>query len=503
MNRRTICLMAAAVAIPIGIGGQPFDMLRAAPSFVEGQQAPPQNPTTAQGTVLKNKAPVNHEVLKVRLPRPQDADLPNGLHLMVLEDHRAPIVNFQLLIDGAGGYYDPAEGAGLAGFTAALMREGTTTKKSEEISRALDRLAASLNFSASISSPFATVVGSSLSDQVDPVLAMMADVVEHPSFSDEEIARYKTRTRAQLAQQRSQPSFLAAERFNQIVFGTHPAAHVSATPAALDVLTRDALVAFHRAHYVPDHAVMAISGDITLAQAKQKVEAALADWKKADATIPAVVDPAPISGPSITLVARPNSVQTSLVVGTQSIQRNDPDYAALTVANRILGGPEARLFEHLREQKGYTYGASSNFNSGRFRGSWNAATDVRTEVTEPALTDLLAELKAMRDVPVPATELENHKRAIVASFARSLESPTTVLNSYIDVYIYKLPADYWDTYPDQVEKVTAADVQRVAQKYWAPDRLQVVAVGDAAKVEPALAKLGAVKKFDAEGKEIK
>ncbi len=487
MKRIIRFIVAAAITLPLGALAQ----------------QPPQNPSTAPGTILKNRAPVSSEIIKVHLPRPAESDLPNGLHLMVLEDHRAPIVTFQLLIDGAGGSYDPPEMTGLASFTASLMREGTTTKKSEEISQALDRLAASLTVSASISSPFATATGSCLTDQADQVFAMLSDVLQHPSFPDEEIARFRTRTRAQLQAQRAQPSFLARERFQRIVYGDHPAARLAATPATLDAVTRDALVAFHAEHYMPDHAVLAISGDITPVQARQKVEATLGGWKKRGSAPAPLRDPAPLIGPSVTLVARPNSVQTSLLVGAQSIMRTDPDYPALTVANRILGGPEARLFEHLREQKGYTYGAGSSFTSGRYRGAWNANTDVRTEVTEPALTDLLAEIKQMRDALVPDKELANHKRAIVAGFARSLESPTSVLNSYIDVYVYKLPANYWDTYPDAIDKVTAADVQRVAQKYWAADRLQLVAVGDATKIEPALAKIGEVKKFDTEGKEIK
>ncbi|HVZ24270.1 MAG TPA: insulinase family protein, partial [Vicinamibacterales bacterium] len=161
-----------------------------------------------------------------------------------------------------------------------------------------------------------------------------------------------------------------------------------------------------------------------------------------------------------------------------------------------------RLFEHLREQKGYTYGAYSAFTAGLFRGPWRASTDVRTSVTDPALTDLLAEIATMRDTAVPEKELADHRRAIVASFARSLESPTTVLDSYIDVYEYKLPADYWDRYPEQIDHVTAADVQRVAQKYWAADRLQVVAVGDAATIRSALAKVGTVREFEADGKPV-
>jgi zinc protease len=473
----------------------------AVPSRADGQP-PQQNPSTAPGTIFKNKAPVSKEILRVTLPKPKEADLPDGLHLLVLEDHRAPLVYFQLIIDGAGGYYDPTGQPGLAGSTAALMREGTTSKTSEQLSQDLDRLAASVTVGASITSPFASVVGSGLSDNVDTVLAILSDVLLHPSFPEAEIARYKTRTRAHLKAQRSQPGFLAQERLSRAVFGDHPASRISATPASIDALTRDALVAFHDAHYVPDHAVMAISGDITLEQAKAKVSAALGAWKKSEQAAPRTVDPAALAGPSVSLIARPSSVQTTIVVGTQAIERTDPDYDALTVANRVLGGPSQRLFEHLREQKGYTYGAGSGFNATRYRGQWIASTDVRTEVTDPALTDLLADIALMRDTPVPADELANNKRAIVASFARSLENPTAVLNNYIDSYIYKLPANYWDTYPDRIDKVAAADVQRVAQKYWAADRLQIVAVGDATKVKPILQKLGTVQEFDADGRPI-
>jgi len=304
-------------------------------------------------------------------------------------------------------------------------------------------------------------------------------------------------------QQRSQPGFLAQERLAHVVYGDHPSARISPTPAALQALTRDALVEFHKTHYTPDHAILAISGDITADQVKQLAERAFGAWQKSGQALTAPANPAPISGSSIQLVDRPKSVQTTLMVGTQSIARTDPDYDALTVANRILGGPEARLFEHLREQKGYTYGASSSFSSGRTIGSWIASTDVRTEVTDPALTDLIDEIRQMRDVPVTDKELSDQKRSIVAGFARTLESTGAVLNDFIDSYVYKLPADYWDKYPDRINAVTTADVQRVAKKYWAPDRLQIVAVGDASKIQPILAKLGTVQAFDADGKAIK
>jgi zinc protease len=493
---------ACALLLAVSASAAQFPALAAAFSGAQPPAAPPQ--TKAEGTVLKNKAPVNKEVLHVKLPKPAELDLSNGVHLIVLEDHRTPQVTFQMIIDGAGGYYDPAAVPGLSVFTAALMREGTATKTSEQISEQLDRLAASVNVGAAISSPFATVSGSGLTTNLDTVLALMADVLMNPSFPQAEIDRYKTRTRAGLMQNRTLPGFLASERLNAALFGDHPLARVAATPASLDALTREALIEFHKTHYVPDRAVLAVSGDITAEQVKQKAEAVFGGWKKSGATISAQTEPKPIAGPSISLVSRPNSVQTSLRIGTQAIQRTSPDFDALTVGNRILGGgPSSRLFEHLREQKGYTYGVGSSFTSSRIVGPWTASTDVRTEVTDPALTDLIAEIKQMRDAPVTEKELTDAKKAIVGSFALLLESPGAILNNYIDRYMYKLPADYWDTYASRIEAVTAADIQRVAQKYWAPDRLQIVAVGDVSKVEPALKKLGAVQVFDADGKPMK
>lgn len=494
MIRHVFAVVLGALLVVTAPAAHPVD--------VQGQPPPatPAQPSKAEGTVLKNKAPVNKDILKVSLPKAQEADLSNGVHLIVIEDHRAPQVFFQMMIDGAGGYYDPPSLPGLASFTATLMREGTATKSSEQISEQLDRLAAAVGVSAGLSTPFANVTGNGLTKNLDTVLSLMADVLMNPSFPQSEIDLFKTRSRANFINQRTQPGFLAQERLSKAVFGDHPLARVSPTPQALEALTRDALVAFHKAHYVPDRALLAVAGDITLSEAKSKAEATFAGWKKAGATIEPQRDPTPIAGPSISLVTRPKSVQTSLRVGTQSLPRTHADYDALTVANYVLGGgPTGRLFEHLREQKGYTYGAYSNFASSRVVGSWTASTDVRSEVTDAALTDLMDEIRQMRDVPLTDAELAAAKKALIASFALSLENPNSILTRYIDIYIYKLPADYWDTYPQRIGAITAAEAQRVAKKYWSPDRLQIVAVGEPEKVEPALKKLGTVQVFDAEG----
>ncbi len=474
-------------------------MARGTSAQVPQQQAP--QPSTMQ-MVLKGKAPVSKDILKVKLPRATESNLDNGLHVMVLEDHRVPQVSFQLVIPGAGGYYDPADKVGLAGFVAAMMREGTATRTSEQISQALETTAATVNVGAGAASLNATLVGSALTSNFPKLFELASDVLLHPSFPAAEWDRYKTRTRPSFTQLRTNPSFLANERFNQAVFGTHPASRIFATPAALDATTPETLVEFYRSHYVPDHAVIAFAGDITAAQARALVNQYLGSWAKSGAPMPTTENPPSVSGSHIYLISRPGSVQTTFYVGSQALARTSPDYDQLATADRVLGGVMGRLFRHLREEKGYTYGIGSFFSSTPYVGAWTATTSVRTEVTEPALRDLLAEIAAMRDSLVPVNEFEDSKRALVASFALSLESPSRMLGYHLESWQYHLPADYWDNYPQRIAAVTREQAQAAAKKYWDPSHLQIVAVGDAAKIHDILAKFGTVQSFDADGKQI-
>jgi zinc protease len=459
-----------------------------------------QEPSPTRGVVRKGKVPVSGEILKIKLPHVSEATLPSGLHLIVLEDRRLPQISFQLAIPGAGGYFDPAEQPGLASFTASLMREGTASRKSNQISEQLELMAATLNFSAG-GSPEATITGSCLSDQAIRLIDLAADLLLHPAFPEEEIAPFKQRTRAALAQQRANPGLLAAEVFSRAVYGSHPAARISPTLASLERLTREDLVAFHRAHYLPDRAVLAIAGDVSMLQARVVVESKLGGWTKPTVSVTTTVpDPTPVSESKVYFVARPHSVQTNLLVGSQAIGRTSADYDVMSVMNKIIGGgPMGRLFLHLREEKGYTYGATSALDARQHRGDWSASTSVRTEVTDPALRDLLDEVRQLREIPVSDQELTDAKRAMVSSFALSLESPAELLNLYLTQWRYKLPADYWDRYAERVMAVTKEQVQATARLYLAQDRLQIVVVGDPEQVTEPLKKLGPVEAYDENG----
>jgi len=451
---------------------------------------------------MKGRAPVSTDVIKVKLTRPVEADLPNGAHLMVLEDHRAPQVSFQILIPGAGGYFDPADTPGLASITATMLREGTTSRTTLQISEALERMAASVGAGAGLSSRDATISASSLTETFPATFDLAADVLLNPIFPDEELSRYKERTRTGLLQQRTSPGFLANEMFSKVVFGNHPGARISLTAPSLDKITRAMLADFHKSHYVPDHALIAFAGDITMGDARKLVESKLSGWKKSGAAVAAVADPPAIGPGKIYFIARPNSVQTTFLVGTQGVNRMASDYDLLDVTNQVLGGgPTGRLFTILREEKGYTYGAYSGMSATQFRGPWSASMDVRTDVTEPAFRDLLAEIARMRDEVVPAKEFEDKKRGMIASFALGLESPQAILSYAVTSWVYKLPADYWDKYPDRIRAVTEAQVQAEARKYFDSGRLHIVIVGDP-KIGETLKKFGPVEMYDTNGKII-
>ena len=462
--------------------------------------APPQGGQSITGAEIKGRAPVNKEVLKVKLPKAQEATLSNGLRVVLLENHRVPTFTMQMVVI-SGGLSDPADYHGLASFTASLLREGTATRKSKDIAEQMDTLGATLTAGAGLSSFTTNISTSGLVENLDPSLDIFADVIRNPSFPQEEVDKYKTRQLQQLQFQRSIPQFLAQERFQRAIYGDHPAGLIAPPTESLKRISSADLAKFHSTYFRPNNAMLAIVGDVTLKELLPKLEKAFGSWQRAD--LPTMNIPAaPAQGAMrIQLIDRPGSVQTVLQLGNLGIERTNEDYFALLVMNQVLGaGPAARLFLNLREKNGYTYGAYSNFGGSKFRGTVVSSSEVRTDVTEGAMKEFMYELKRIRDEKVSAVELENAKRAIVGGFALSLEQPQALLQNIVTQKLYDLPATYWDTYPQRVEAITAEDVQRIAQKYVDLNHLQIVAVGDASKTRAVLAKFGTVEEYDAEGK---
>ena len=448
-----------------------------------------------------NKVPINHEILKVKLPHPVEVTLPNGLSVLILEQHRLPTVSYSLWIK-SGALSDPKDMPGLASFTADLL-DSTAKRDIIQIASELDEMGASFHADAAYGSNLTTITSSGLTESADKVMEIMSDIVLNARFPAGDLRAYQRRQGDRLFRQRVNPDFLARERFNRAIYGDFGAAILSPTPESLNKATPEALKAFHDKYYMPNNAILAISGDLTVTRATELAKKYFGEWKNRPVEAPVFGS---VTGPVAAktyLVDRPGSVQSNILAGGLSLRRSDPDRMPLWVANQILGGaPSARLFSNLREGKGYTYAAYSYVSSDLFPGVFVAKTEVRNNVTEPSLHELLYEFKRLRDEKVPQAELEEAKGSIVSSFALSLENPSRIAESWMAVKYYGLPADYYDKYSDQIAKIDADAVQRVARKYIDLDHLQVIVVGDAKQVRHGLAKDGTLEMFDAEGKAL-
>ncbi len=470
-----------------------FGVLGPAPP-ARSQAAPVQDKAIPTSKVERlNRAPVSKEILNVKLPRPFETTLPNGVHVMILEDHRFPLVTVQFDIDGAGALYEPANAPGLANATAQLLEEGTKTRSSEQIAEQIDSLGASLSASAAFGSGSAALMASGLSDTFEKWFALASDVLLNPSFPASELAQYQARAKPALIEQRTRPNFLANQALNRALYGAYPAAVVSATPESLDALTPAVLIDWHAKHYAPQNTVLAISGDVHAATLGPQLRRWLAAWPRSKMVVNFPPGPPAATQGKVYVVDRPGSVQTTLLMGNLAIQRSDPDYPALVVLNEVLGaGSASRLFLNLREEKGYTYGVYSNFSARKYAGPWTVGGDLRTEVTAEAMVEFERELNRIRSEKVTNSELDAARHSVVARFALSLESPQQLINYAIVRKTYNFPADYWDKYPGQIAAITADDVERVAQKYINPATMQIVAVGDQSKIKALMEKYGAV-----------
>ena len=445
-----------------------------------------------------NRAPVNKEALRVQLPRPTVVKLPNGLTLVLLEDHKLPTVAFAMWIR-PGQLADPSDLPGLAAFTTDMLREGTERRTSLQIAAEVDSLGATLTANSRFGVSYTAINASGLADNATQVLDLLSDIVLHPVFPPSELAKYKQREGANIEERLSNPGFLAQQTFRRALYGDGPLSIVSPTKESIEKVTSADLKRFHDQHFRPGNTILGATGDFKTGEIRALIEKYFGQWVGA-AEPPLVPLSKNVPSPAqITLVDRPDSVQTYIMVGDRGIRRTDPDYYSLVVMNQILGGgPQARLFLDLREEHGYTYGAYSNFNADIYAGDWLANTSVRTPVTDGSMTQLMYEFKRMSSEPVPQSELDDAHHAIVAGFALALEQPGQLLADWLTVQYYGLPMDYWDRYADRIAAVDAAAVQAAAKKFVDLEHMQWVSVGDRKQIQEVLAKYGPVSVVDVE-----
>jgi len=444
-----------------------------------------QSVATAQGTFDRSKPPELGPPPKVSLPPITTRQLPNGLKLMVVEQHELPLADFVLLV-GSGSTADPASKPGIANLLSAMLREGTTTRKSLEIADQIAFLGIRLSPTSSWES--STLSLHTPTAQLDSALALFADVALHPSFPANEFERVRKTQLTELLQLRDQGAAIASIAFPAIIYGSaHPyGAPAQGTEASVKALTTGDLQSYYQANFRPNNATLIVVGDVTPAQVEQKINALFGGWQRAEIPQVNYSEPPKSSATTIYLIDKPGAAQSSFRIGEVGVPRSTQDYFALTVMNTILGGSfTSRLNQNLRETRGYTYGAGSRFDMRRAAGPFLASAEIVTAKSDSALLEFMKELNGIRQL-VPPAELSRAKRYLQLQLPGNFETTQQIAAALVPVALYGLPLDYYNNYVQNIEGVTQADVARVAQQYINPGSLAVVIVGDRKTIEAGL-----------------
>jgi zinc protease len=440
-----------------------------------------------------------------KIPAWTKTTLSNGATLLVVERHALPLVSFTMSFVGGSNQLEPADKPGLGSLTASMMTEGTTLRSGDDISNALQLLGTTVGFG--IGGEAGSVQFRSLKDKFEPTLAIMAEELLHPSFPATALDRLKQRTIVNLRLNMDRTSGIAGVVYPKLLYTTaHPYGRTM-NEESVGSITRDDVVAFHKAFFQPSRAFITVVGDITPADAKAKIERALASWPAGGSR--ATFDyPAPPAAKTTTvyIVDKPDAAQSTFAIGLVGPPRSTPDYYALRVMNNLFGEQfQSRINANIREAKGWSYGVGSGFSDGRGPGQFRAGGEIQTNKTDSALVEFMKEIRGIRgDRPVTDDELASAKAALIQSLPSRLASLAGISGMINEIYVNDLPEDYWSQFQAGVKAVTAADVQRVARQYMDADHLAILIVGDRAKIEAPVRATGVapVVILDAKGNPI-
>jgi zinc protease len=449
-----------------------------------------------------NEAPVSNAPLPVHLPLPYETRLANGLRVLVVEDHRLPVVTFGLWLQ-TGSLADPPEAVGLARATAEMLAAGTLHADGERFTATLYALGGSWSAGAEPVSDSSTVFVSGLTANAEPLLALMADAVRSPMFPVNELSVYKRQRWARTSAERASAAGMAREKLYQVLYGDSPAARFYPSARSITNIVSSRLQAFHDQHYTPGNAILGAVGDVKRETTLAMIRKYFGNWSGPAATHSAskpLPPPAPLK---VYLLDKPEASRAFLLAGGYGVRRTDPDLLPLSVMLRVLAGaPASRLTASLPETPDEVSQAEASVNAQSYPGPWQVSAEVPARLTADALAEVMKQLRRVRDEKVSAEELNAARRSLVAQFALSTQRPAAVLGSYLFARSVGWPGDYWNRYPGFLGQVTPDDVQRVAQKYIDLSHLPIVCVADAKQVKSALEKVGPVEEYDASGRRV-
>ncbi len=454
-------------------------------------------PLAVTAQVDRTKAPKPGPAPAIKIGEPATFTLLNGLKVFVVQNTKLPRVSATLTIDREAIL--EGDKAGVIAMAGDLLRRGTTTMKKAELDEAIDYLGANISTSSR------SVSGSSLTINFPKVMALMSDIVLHPSFPADELEKIRTQTLSGLAQAKEDPATIARNITSKLVYGkAHPYGEVPTETTTKAVTVAD-VKKYYSTYFKPNIAYLIFVGDITVDQAKKLATDNFGKWASGIVAAPSYKAPQLPLKTYIAIVDRPASVQSNItIVAPIQLKPGAVDAIASSVtANLLGGGSSARLYKNLREKYGFTYGAYSSISEDRLVGNFTAEAAVRNEKTDSAIGQFLYEFKRLRNELATADEVNLIKNEGSGAFARGLENPATIAGFALNIARYNLPKDYYQNYLKNLAAVNAAKVKEIADKYIPINNLTIVIVGNAKEIGKGLEKYGTVKYFDINGNETK
>jgi zinc protease len=450
---------------------------------------------------FRSKLPAPGEKRAFKIPPVKRLRLRNGLAVILAESHKLPLVSVNLVLK-TGSSANPKDRAGLASLTANMLDEGTKKRTASEIAKEIAQLGASLSTYATWDA--SSVSLSTMSENLDRALPVWADVLLNPVFGEEDFKRVVDNLQSSLAQRKDYPSVVAAQVFARSLWGdSHPFAWPdTGTPTSIAALGRADVKRFYDTNFAPNNAVLVVSGDITEKQIHSQIEPLLASWKvkKIPATrLPKTSAPEKVV---VVLVDKAGAPQSSIRIGLPGIERKNPDYYRALVTNQILGGTFHRLTMNLRETKGWTYGISSQFDARKQGGPWIVSGELVAAHTADAALEVIKEIEKLRTEDVTDKELAEVKDEIIGAFPARFATADQLASQMAGLSVYDLPPNELETFAKKIAAVDKAQVRKTAQKYFRPDNLLVVVVGDRASTESALRRIAEVERRDLDGARI-
>jgi predicted Zn-dependent peptidase len=455
-------------------------------------------PAPASAQVAKPSDLADPPLPAFKVPKPTRFVLPNGLVVMVLEDHELPLVNVSARIR-TGSLLEPAEKAGLANLVGQTLRSGgTTTRKPDALDEFLEARAASIETGMGADSGSAGM--SALKADVGPVMEAFADVLRHPGFDPDRVKIAVNAVNAGISRQNDNPQGITQREFTRTIQGADSPFGRVTTYASIAAITRDDLIAWHQKYYQPNRMILGVVGDITVDEARALVTKYFGDWPKGPAAADTWPAPRTTPVPGVYEAIKPDSTQSFVAVGHQGeLLRTSPDYVPVTVMNEVLAGSfTSRLFGKIRTELGLAYSVGGAVGSGWTRVTpFQMQMSTRADATVKAIQAMIAEAKALATTRPPTeAELALAKSSILNSFVFNADSSEEILGQQLAFEYYGQPLDWLDRYQAAVGKVTAADVARVAAKYIHPDRFTIVVVGPSEGRDQPLSTLGTVHEID-------